>query len=370
MSISMEEYYARSTAKMFNIIENEDEKTQHDFFVSMRQLVNLPEIIESDQKYRRLDEDKKYPLIYNYYNWIKRLFPINSKVMDKMTELFPEQMVNTNDFKKIYYETMEKEYPFLHHKCIDFFYGESKQQVLMTHNWNVYKQVYQFDENCFEYLLNNTTYGKIPVDVLSKNLPFKAFAINNSFEIGEFKVTQIVINKILDDFDKEILGVYILNEAPDYDYAFVNIPLEEGNKTIEDIIDYEFAPNIKEVMRKIVSLLLYLCTSNKEVRYIEKKNGYEKNKEKYRKRVGIKCEEVGYILGNTIRQYKTKYITNDYAKAKEPSSSKRPHLRAGHFHHYWTGNGRTNLTVKFVDSVFVHGSPEKVVLHKVKKEKE
>ena len=144
--------------------------------------------------------------------------------------------------------------------------------------------------------------------------------------------------------------MYILNEAPDYDYAYVYIPLEEGDKTIEDIVEYDFAPNIREVMKKIVSLLLYLCASNKEVRYIEKKNGYEKNKEKYRKRVGIKYEEVGYILGNTIKQYKTKYITNDYAKSKEPGSSKRPHLRAGHFHHYWTGVGRTNLTVKFVDS--------------------
>lgn len=367
MSITMEEYYARSVARMITMA-GDDLNEQEAFFKSMRKYVSLPEIIAADEEYKRMVGDKKFPLVYNYYNWIKHLMPVNEKIMNKLEELYPNRIINVNEIKKIFVDTMSSDYPFLHAKAVQFFYEESKQQILMTYNWNVFKQIYQFDDNCFEYLINDTKCDKIPVEILAKNLPFKSFAINNSFEIGEFKVTQILVSKLLDADNKEVLVIFVLNEAPDYDYAFVDIPLENGDKTIEEIIDYEFAPNIREVMKKIISLLLYLCASNKEVRFIEKKNGYEKNKEKYRKKVGIKHEEVGYVLGNTIKQYKTKYINNDYSKSKEPGSSKRPHLRAGHFHHYWTGNGRKNLTVKFVDSVFVNGSAEKVVLHKVKKD--
>ena len=184
MSVTLEEYYARTAAKMFNMVDGDDDAEE--FFKSMKKFVNLPEIAEAEEKYRRITEDKKYPLVYNYREWIRNLLPINGKIMKTLEEMYPDQIINANEFKKVYYETMKNNYPFLHPKCIDYFYSESKQQVLFSYNWGVYKQVYQFDENCFDYLLNNTTYDKIPVEILAKNLPFKLFAINNSFEIGEF----------------------------------------------------------------------------------------------------------------------------------------------------------------------------------------
>ena len=46
---------------------------------------------------------------------------------------------------------------------------------------------------------------------------------------------------------------------------------------------------------------------------------------------------------------------------------KRPHVRRAHWHHYWTGPGRTVLEVRWLEPVFVMGTEEEIdtVIHEV-----
>ena len=76
----------------------------------------------------------------------------------------------------------------------------------------------------------------------------------------------------------------------------------------------------------------------------------------------------GTVIRKGKKQAKTRYIQ------AEPTGRRRTmksHVRSAHWHHYWTGKGRTNLTVKWIPPVFVsgHGDELPVTIHPVKKGK-
>ena len=82
--------------------------------------------------------------------------------------------------------------------------------------------------------------------------------------------------------------------------------------------------------------------------------------------------DVGYKYGKTIRT-KIKEAEKQYYSSQRigsnQNSKKRapltPHFRCAHWHHYWTGKGRTEYEVRWIEPTFVGfgDSIEKKAIH-------
>jgi hypothetical protein len=116
----------------------------------------------------------------------------------------------------------------------------------------------------------------------------------------------------------------------------------------------------------MLQLVLYICSKNAEVdENPEQKKIYRKPKsetqikDRYRE---IQKWDVGQKTGQNIRKYNPTHVHYVYEGKGETgtSSPKRPHLRSGHWHHYWTGpkDGERTLVLNWVAPTFIHGEQE------------
>ena len=322
--------------------------------------------------------NKKYPFMFNYVEYSKAKTLYLNPIYEKLQAKYGNSVVTTFEFfdtaLKYFVEDLKVD-SVVASKILEM---DCLQQTI-TYNWNIYKQCYKFNEDTLNFLLNETTYEEIPIKVLKDNLPFDCFAIDNQFELEDVKIKSVIVQRTLAVKDKdsyrldECLNLFFILDTKDFDYFYGCIPLIDDSdytidETVEGMHDYELT--IKRCIKKVVSLIIYLCSDNKEIRYIEHKNSYEKNHSKYQKKKGITTYDVGYDLGNTIKQTKVVYV-NPYQTHKEKGvgSPKRPHARCGHFHHFWVGSIKENnrkLIVKFVAPTFVNGGNQKAIVHNVK----
>ena len=133
---------------------------------------------------------------------------------------------------------------------------------------------------------------------------------------------------------------------------------------------------------RILQLILYICSINKDV------NENEEQKKIYRKSNGspkdvfreVRKWDVGYRIGNTIRQYQhssksvSDVSSSDNQSSEKKSTAKRPHSRKGHYHHFWVGSKKDNsrkLVLKWIAPMFINGGQDDIVatVHSVKSAK-
>ena len=373
MIVKTEDYLKRTADELDDLLYR-NHGNRLETIANLKRYVNEPENVISNDEHRLMRVDKKYPLAYNYLRWNGEVYPINPIVTEKAREKYGNNPVGLQELWDIYYEEFKKKYPYMDDTSIQLLWQQSKVQLLFVYNFGITKQIYDFDDDCLEFLMKNTDVKKIPYQILANNLPMNSFAINNKFECGNLKISQTIIAKVPDMNGNYELGILFIGNEPEYDYVNMFLPLKVDDakgyeQGIEDRIRneiHEYTEEVVEAIYKIVPCIVYLCAQNKELRPLRERNGLERNREKHRVNVGLKCEDVGFRLGSVIKQNKIRYASSN-SGFTGTGSSKRPHIRSGHFHHYWTGEGRTELTVKFVESTFVHGNVDKAVVHKVKK---
>lgn len=134
-------------------------------------------------------------------------------------------------------------------------------------------------------------------------------------------------------------------------------------------------------LAEAVQLILYLCSNQPDIRQnskpVKRSNVIH---DKYRE---IRQWDVGVRYGTTIRELekeaKEAEVESESEDEKQESkktssySRKRPHIRRGHYHHYWTGPrnnpDKRKLVLVWLDPVLVNtDTSEKLptVIHKVK----
>jgi hypothetical protein len=116
----------------------------------------------------------------------------------------------------------------------------------------------------------------------------------------------------------------------------------------------------------LVSLVLYLCSANAELRDARgtgRQPAYARaTKTKRGKKLIAAASpttwEVGYRLGAAIRRAEAREPT----RAEGTHASPRPHLRRAHWHHFWTGplKGERTLSLKWLPPVNVGVSDEEL----------
>lgn len=135
-----------------------------------------------------------------------------------------------------------------------------------------------------------------------------------------------------------------------------------------------YEQNMREFILFIMQAILYLGSYKPDIaKQPAVKETCCKNKEKVEKDVMKKTEfrkwDVGVRYGNAIRIGKKemrRVMKRQESAAVSQRAPVRPHVRAAHWHTYWTGKGRTDRTVKWIPPVFVCGHSElPITVHNV-----
>lgn len=126
-----------------------------------------------------------------------------------------------------------------------------------------------------------------------------------------------------------------------------------------------------------LQFVLYLLSENSDVKENVQVRREAMALKKNKSRVNIKVEkpfvrtyDVGVRIGAEFRKYKRAEADTSQG-ATGRASSPSPHMRRGHWHHYWTGplDGDRKLILKWTAPVFVGGAQNgnsDVVVHPVK----
>lgn len=246
--------------------------------------------------------------------------------------------------------------------------SSNKKQIIdlnimcqMVKSWLKYKQIYKFDVDTLEMLSN--TKQEITNEIIQNlKLPYDCFFIENEFDSNDGSIVHTTLVKIRDEARGREIAFYCFNsgDEKEFKYSYESYKTWEGeySEQLKDVYDID-----KKFINTMFNMLMYLAQPKLEI--LKKKSDIKERKNaKSFYNVAYDENEVGYKLGNAIRNYKIVYEKSESTNHK-PGGIKKPHLRAGHFHHYWTGKGRTDLVVKYVEPTFVKGGANMPTLHKV-----
>lgn len=261
--------------------------------------------------------------------------------------------------------------------------------IAATAAWRLHKQVYSFDPAMEKVLISQADQNlKIPIDILNK-IPFFCVYIETTtmedmdgffvhFEsdtnTGELELRFLIV---YDDGDILPISFHLIEGGTINDG--INASFEKANENkralradkyeIDDAKDYT-----RDLCCKLLQLVLYVCSKNKEMvedpvqkKITRQPKSFQFIKDKYRE---VQRWNFGEKSGDFIRKfYKTLdfeeemkkkneiNITNNVKSSKINGTSKRPHLRKAHWHHYWIGSdneGNRTLELKWMAPMFIH----------------
>lgn len=143
----------------------------------------------------------------------------------------------------------------------------------------------------------------------------------------------------------------------------IKTPALKGDERYADKTDL----NIQALITITMQLINYMnvkepdITPAPEMAYTYKPSTHKiKNKysEVYKQEVGIKIgkkisQNIADMKAAETKEIKKITMRNDSNRTHKPPI---PHFRAAHWHHYWTGKGRTNYEIRWIEPVFVCGS--------------
>jgi hypothetical protein len=152
-----------------------------------------------------------------------------------------------------------------------------------------------------------------------------------------------------------------------YDMVFNRMTLEVGNDTdvtMNDLIKgvirrfdaYSGANSLMSIPAHInacVSALIYLCSTNAELRPLPASTARRKAKGRGAAKPP-KVIQVGYQVGAALKAYRRAEASE--AAAPGTGGKKRPHIRRAHFHLYWKGAGRTEPEMKWLSPIPINAS--------------
>lgn len=245
--------------------------------------------------------------------------------------------------------------------------------------WRQSKEVYTFDPDLAEALYAQASDTKIPCDVL-RQLPvycvfidsgkYKFFAhLENDVSDGRWELRFVRVNDDgstgasylhLGDFtldesitaglDESQYQIEHLHESKEVLALFKNALAQPDGKC-----DYSGVTD-RTALSEMLQLVLYICADNADmVQSPDNQKTYRapsggKIQDKYRE---VRKWNTGYYVGNALRKEKS---ANSGTEQPYQGGSKRPHIRRGHWHHFWKGkNGSKELVLHWVLPIFVNG---------------
>lgn len=281
------------------------------------------------------------------------------------------------------------------------------------YNWKRYKQIYTFDKDFVNILIDShINDDNIDIDNVIKTLPYNTFYIDINGE------SNIVIDDLYVSNDKVIKGgavtgffIYFNTTIyektnPEKDKPSTTIHFDVYTKTgsfgYELIVDKGLSISesfnrlrtdiltssknteksvqnceiMESVVSKLLKLIMYICTINSDVKKSSRQQSVRNSaivsnsKFVVNTANSIKLSDVGFTIGKAIRLYNKNAENNNNDEDSETtvttkprkSTAKRPHIRRGHFHHYWIGKAdNRQLILKWVAPTFIHVTNKELI---------
>lgn len=112
-------------------------------------------------------------------------------------------------------------------------------------------------------------------------------------------------------------------------------------------------PGHSDSVTPTLSLFIFVCAENSQMRTVFKPGPEPKNRAKAKKRSKATIHECGFTWTEAYREYR------DATKsANKLGGSVRPHIRRGHYHRFWTGprDGERKLVTHWIPPTLVKGT--------------
>ena len=368
-------------------------------------MISTKEITNIEQYYFK--ENNKEPFPIQRIRWLEKIMPytkttfsnlkqfLSDSSNDYLNNLTTMELTHDTLYDIAEADTSESIYKHITDNGWEDLIHPTVYNLTFMYNWNIYKQVYRFDNDILNLLFNSTDIDKIPIDIINNNLPYPAFFIDNKITSKYSDITfRGCFVTLLNICGRTDLGLFFIEDNIGSDYHYCFVPLYFGNITIREAMkkrdelynvnsEDEEAELTIDLANHILKAIVYICSVNKEVETIKvtvdsTANKTKSNNKKKKKPTIINQNLVGYKMGNTIRQNKKSYIYvdeegNTVSKKKGTGTKKSPHMRMAHYHHFWTGPlnnpDSRKLILKFIPPLYINSNKEAIktaTLHRVK----
>lgn len=244
--------------------------------------------------------------------------------------------------------------------------------------WRYTKRIYRFDPDLYRELVATPMKGEIPVDVVQRIPEWTLYIeMQDEDEVQGFFVSLDV--SPMNPSQSELRFVFLTKKGS---YTTIPVPLAKG--TIEESLqslvqdaesfgagkDFltelsaDFDVMCKPLVEKAVSLLLYICSDEPDIRDRDAPDWgpnfprakFVRGKEKLFAADRVRTVEVGSEIGAQLRE-----ADSDTSDPSAPTGrTVRSHLRRGHWHGFWTGPRKVNtdrqkFILKWLPPIFVNG---------------
>lgn len=244
---------------------------------------------------------------------------------------------------------------------------------LVTDYWRKNKTIYDFSPS-FLTELEKTEDAPVYTSILKK-LPFTDYIMTIPSSTQKYNAMFIHIEFDGTDTLFLVCPFEAIKNPEHSSYCQCSIWCKDGKNVIETFKETygEKTANYERFLKLAIAASYYLASKNAEINKIQipkdKRPTIITNRTKRPKRVNINSFAVGYKTGKRFETqvaYSNSQTNSTKAEYAISCKSKRPHVRRAHWHHYWTGEGRKNLEVRWIEPVFVLGTEaSSAVSHRV-----
>lgn len=303
----------------------------------------------------------------------RKLIPLElQKQADKVLDVVPE-LQGVDDIDRA--ADLVKEYTNMKDNMNAYAYAYA---YVMSNHWRQTKLIYEFDKTLVEELTAQTDLA-VAREML-KRLPFECAYIMtpNLFSYNDEPVDGFMCLKRHDVL--QILFVAWNRKDGTTNEGLLDIhldakTLEESDKLSQEAsvrrgLISEHAPST-HTGNGIIQLLLYLCAANADVQERRPTASVEKTPKASDKRP-VRHWDVGIRVGATIKHNRSYAAKTQHAERGKQHARPRPHLRRGHWSHFWTGkrdSADRERVLKWIEPVYINAnSPDDLptTIHKVK----
>lgn len=304
----------------------------------------------------------------------RKLIPLElQKQADKVLDVVPE-LQGVDDIDRA--ADLVKEYTNMKDNMNAYAYAYA---YVMSNHWKQTKLIYEFDKTLVEEL-NAQTDLAVASEML-KRLPFECAYIMtpNLFSYNDEPVDGFMCLKRHDVL--QILFVAWNKKDGTTNEGLLDIhldakTLEESDKLSQEAsvrrgLISEHAPST-HTGNGIIQLLLYLCAANADVQERRPSVSAKKANKAIDKRP-VRHWDVGVRVGATIKRNRS-YAAQTQRKGGDHKqhARPRPHLRRGHWSHFWTGkrdSADRERVLKWIEPVYINADTPgdlPTTIHKVK----
>ena len=264
------------------------------------------------------------------------------------------------------------------------------QVIFALAPWRLSKEVYVVDKDLKNLLFQQAGELDIPDEILLQ-LPYPCFYVeipDTYFRNEKIHGFFVTLEYDINNGDRELKPVFLTESGAAFSYSIhigcktiaesVELLNEQsfectrGDKRLEELAQKgdEEVPETIDFLKKIFQVILYILAQNADITPDPEQATITKRgktiKDKYSE---IRKWDVGFRIGNELR--KQKFVQSDYQGGTH--NSPRPHIRRGHWHHFWTGpkkdESQRKLILKWLSPMAIavgDNEDSPVVIHKVK----